>query len=124
MTCVLHGDCAAGHQVTLATVATAPKVAATGDDNFIVKLTKSTSGALSVQDAQSNTASAVAGPLTAGKLTIFVIDKVLMSGEPCQGCWVAASHCCLPGCCLIAALLPHSRPVPCPACVTWRPGSH
>eukprot|EP00775_Hariotina_reticulata_P011855 gene11855-11999_t len=81
-----------GHQVALADVSKGPKLAATGDDNFIVRLNKGASGALTVQDAQGSTATVAAGPFTTGKLTIFVIDKVLMSGNYFTSAVAALQH--------------------------------
>jgi hypothetical protein len=61
-----------------------PKKAATGDENFIVTLTKGAGGKMAVRDVQGNVAGVVSGPVKVGKLSVYVIDKVLMSGE-CAG---------------------------------------
>jgi hypothetical protein len=61
-----------------------PKKAATGDENFIVSLTKGAGGKMAVRDVQGNVAGVVSGPTKVGKLSVYVIDKVLMSGE-CAG---------------------------------------
>jgi hypothetical protein len=58
-----------------------PKKAATGDENFIVTLLKGPGGNFVVKDVQGNVAGVVSGPVKIGKLWVYVIDTVLMSGE-------------------------------------------
>lgn len=58
-----------------------PKKAATGDDNYVVTLDKSKAGKVTVTDVQGNIATVVSGPVTVGKVSVYVIDQVLMSGE-------------------------------------------
>eukprot|EP00878_Enallax_costatus_P002336 GHUV01002512.1.p1 GENE.GHUV01002512.1~~GHUV01002512.1.p1 ORF type:complete len:407 (+),score=108.71 GHUV01002512.1:415-1635(+) len=69
-----------GYQATAADVAKGSKIAATGDDNYIVTLDKGPLGHLRVQDVQGNKANVLAKPVTVGKINVFVIDKVLLSG--------------------------------------------
>jgi hypothetical protein len=70
-----------GYQVTGTEADKGPRKAATGDDNFIVTLIKGTGGKLAVKDVQGNVAGVVSGPVKVGKVSVYVIDKVLMSGE-------------------------------------------
>lgn len=72
---------AAGYQVTGSEVAKDTKRAGTGDDNYFLRLAKGTTGKLSVEDVQGNMAAILSGPVKAGKINVYVIDKVLLSGE-------------------------------------------
>lgn len=44
-------------------------------------LVKGPGGKLAVKDVQGNVAGVVSGPVKVGKVSVFVIDRVLMSGE-------------------------------------------
>lgn len=70
-----------GYQITGSEVTKSNKVAATGDDNYILRLSRSSTGKLTVEDVQGNKATVLSGPVKAGKINVFVIDKVLLSGE-------------------------------------------
>jgi hypothetical protein len=49
-----------------------------------VTLSKGAGGKLAIRDVQGNVAGVVSGPVKIGKLSVYFIDKVLMSGE-CAG---------------------------------------
>ncbi|WIA13196.1 hypothetical protein OEZ85_006788 [Tetradesmus obliquus] len=70
-----------GYQVSGTDADKGPKKAATGDENFIVTLVKGPGGKLAVKDVQGNVAGVVSGPVKVGKVSVFVIDRVLMSGN-------------------------------------------
>jgi uncharacterized surface protein with fasciclin (FAS1) repeats len=70
-----------------------PRKAATGDENYILTLIKGPGGKLAVKDVQGDVAGVVSGPVKVGKLSVYVIDKVLKSGE-CAGQLVCCQSVC------------------------------
>jgi Fasciclin domain len=83
-----------GTTITPSQVATGRRVAATGDANYLVSLTRSPDGRIIVTDAQGRAAkAAAAAPARAGAISVYVIDRVLMSGAD-EGLVQKKDRCC------------------------------